>query len=322
MTGRSLMTAIRYERFGGPDVMQLVEVPAPEPGPGQVRVALHAASVIPADWKLRAGELQHLFSIGFPKIPGRDGAGVVTKLGDGVDYVTLGAKVCVVAQHTEQGTYAQAIVRDRDSIVELPADLSFEQGAALMHAGICAWIALVETANLQRGMRILVHAGAGAIGGLAVQLAHHIGAHVAATCRSANVDYVAAFGADEVVAYDREDFAEKLRGYDVVLDLMGGDVHRRSYAVLRRGGHMVCLHAAPIRDQSQDFGIRLSFAPIHDRRYTLEAVTDLARRGVLRPQIRDRMPLTQAVEAHRRLERNEVTRGRLVLQIPPYEIVP
>jgi len=316
------MTAIRYERFGGPDVMQLVEVPAPEPGPGQVRVALHAASVIPADWKLRAGELQHLFSIGFPKIPGRDGAGVVTKLGDGVDYVTLGAKVCVVAQHTEQGTYAQAIVRDRDSIVELPADLSFEQGAALMHAGICAWIALVETANLQRGMRILVHAGAGAIGGLAVQLAHHIGAHVAATCRSANVDYVAAFGADEVVAYDREDFAEKLRGYDVVLDLMGGDVHRRSYAVLRRGGHMVCLHAAPIRDQSQDFGIRLSFAPIHDRRYTLEAVTDLARRGVLRPQIRDRMPLTQAVEAHRRLERNEVTRGRLVLQIPPYEIVP
>jgi len=316
------MTAIRYERFGGPDVMQLVEVPAPEPGPGQVRIALHAASVIPADWKLRAGELQHLFSIGFPKIPGRDGAGVVTKLGEGVDYVALGAKVCVVAQHTEQGTYAQAIVRDRDSIVGLPANLSFEQGAALMHAGICAWIALVETAELQPGMRILVHAGAGAIGGLAVQLAHHIGAHVAATCRSANVDYVAAFGADEVVAYDREDFAEKLRGYDVVLDLIGGDVHRRSYAVLRRGGHMVCLHAAPIRDQSQDFGVRLSFAPIHDRRYALEAVADLARRGVLRPQIRDRLPLTQAVEAHRRLEGNEVSRGRLVLRIPPYEIVP
>ena len=317
---RSLMTAIRYERFGGPDVMQLVEVPAPEPGPGQVRIALHAASVIPADWKLRAGELQHLFSIGFPKIPGRDGAGVVTKLGDGVDYVALGAKVCVVAQHTEQGTYAQAIVRDRDSIVGLPANLSFEQGAALMHAGICAWIALVETAKLQPGMRILVHAGAGAIGGLAVQLTHHIGAHVAATCRSANVDYVAAFGADEVVAYDREDFAEKLRGYDVVLDLIGGDVHRRSYAVLRRGGHMVCLHAAPIRDQSQDFGVRLSFAQIHDRHYALEAVADLARRGVLRPQIRDHLPLAQAADAHRRLEGNEVTRGRLVLQIPPYEI--
>jgi NADPH:quinone reductase-like Zn-dependent oxidoreductase len=313
------MTAIRYDRFGGPDVMQLVEVPVPQPGPGQVRVALHAASVIPADWKLRAGQLQHLFSIGLPKIPGRDGAGIVTKLGDGVDYIALGAAVCVVAQHVEQGTYAQAIVRDRESIVEMPANLSFDQGAALMHAGICAWIALVETAKLDPGMRILVHAGAGAIGGLAVQLAHHIGAHVAATCRSANVNYVAALGADDVVAYDREDFAEKLRGFDVVLDLMGGDVHQRSYAVLQRGGHMICLHAAPIRDQSQDFGIRLGFAPIHDRRYALEAVADLARSGVLRPQIRDRLPLAQAVDAHRRLESNEVTRGRLVLQIPPYE---
>jgi NADPH:quinone reductase-like Zn-dependent oxidoreductase len=316
------MTAIRYERFGGPEVMQLVKVPVPEPGPGEVRVALHAASVIPADWKLRAGELQDLFSISFPKIPGRDGAGVVTKLGDSVDYVALGAKVCVVAQHTEQGTYAQAIVRDRDSIVELPSNLSFEQGAALMHAGICAWIALVETARLQRGMRILIHAAAGAIGGLAVQLAHHIGAQVAATCRSANVDYVAALGADEVVAYDREDFAEQLRGFDVVLDLIGGDVHRRSYAVLRRGGHIICLHAAPIQNQSQDFGVRLNFAPIHDRRYALEAVADLARRDVLRPQIRDHLPLAHAAEAHRRLEGNAVTRGRLVLQIPPYKTVP
>jgi NADPH:quinone reductase-like Zn-dependent oxidoreductase len=321
MTGPSLMTAIRYDRFGGPDVMKLVELPAPEPGPGQVRVALHAASVIPADWKLRAGELQHLFAIDFPKIPGRDGAGVVTKVGAGVDYVALGAKVCVVAQHSEPGTYAQAIVRERDSIVELPDNLSFDQGAALMHAGICAWIALIETAKLERGMRILVHAGAGAIGGLAVQLADHIGAHVAATCRSANIDYVAALGADEVVAYDREDFSEKLGGFDIVLDLIGGDVHRRSYAVLRRGGHMICLHAAPIRDQSQDFGVRLSFAPIHDRHDALAAVADLARRGVLRPQIRDRVPLAQAADAQRRLECNEVTRGRLVLQIEPYETV-
>jgi NADPH:quinone reductase-like Zn-dependent oxidoreductase len=319
MAGQSLMTAVRYDRFGGPGVMKLVEVSAPKPGRGQVQVALHAASVIPGDWKLRAGQLQHLFSIGFPKIPGRDGAGVVTELGDGADYVVLGAKVCVVAQHTEQGTYAQAIVRDRESIVELPANLSFDQGAALMHAGICAWIALVETAKLKRAMRILVHAGAGAIGGLAVQLSHHIGAHVAATCRSANVDYVTALGADEVVAYDREDFTEKLATFDVVLDLIGGDVHRRSYAVLRRGGHMICLHAAPIQDRSRDFGIRLSFAPIHDRRYALEAVADLASRGVLQPQIRARLPLAQAVDAHCRLERNEVTRGRLVLQIPPYE---
>src|SRR5881227_716331 len=110
------MQAIRYARYGGPDVLQREEVPLPEPGPGEVRVDLRAASVIPADWKVRAGHLKSLFPIAFPKIPGRDGAGVVSKLGAGVNYVALGTPVCVVAQHVEAGTYAQAIIRDRNSI--------------------------------------------------------------------------------------------------------------------------------------------------------------------------------------------------------------
>ena len=187
------MQAVRYARYGGPEVLRHEDVPLPEPGPGQVRVDLRAASVIPADWKVRAGQLQHLFPISFPKIPGRDGAGVIGKLGAGVDCVSPGAKVCVVAQHIEAGTYAQAIIRDRDSIVALPPNLSFEQGAALMHAGICAWICLTETAQLQSGMRLLVHAGAGAIGGLAIQLARYLGAHVVTTAARAamNADYVA-----------------------------------------------------------------------------------------------------------------------------------
>ena len=310
------MQAIQYEQYGGPDVLRLVEVEDPEPGPGQVRVALRAASVIPADWKVRAGHLRKYFSITLPKIPGRDGAGVVTKLGSGVDYIKLGAPVCVVAQHVEPGTYAQAIVRDRESLVPLPENLSFAEGAALMHAGICAWICLMECAELKRGMRLLVQGGAGAIGGISVQLAGSLGAHVAATCRSTNADYVRGLGADEVIAYDREDFAEKLRDYDVVLDLIGGDVHRRSYPVLKRGGHMVCLIAAPIEDRSGEYGVRLSVPRIHDKRHVLDAVADLARRGVIRPQIAGVLPLAQAAEAHRRMESNSVSRGRLVLDIP------
>ena len=311
------MQAIRYARYGGPEVLRLEDVPLPVPGPGQVRVDLRAASVIPADWKVRAGHLKHLFPISFPKIPGRDGAGVVGKVGAGVDDVAHGAPVCVVAQHVEAGTYAQAIIRDRESLVALPSNLDFEQGAALMHAGICAWICLVETAQLQSGMRVLIHGGAGAIGGLAIQLARHRGAHVVTTCRADNVAYVAALGAHEVIAYDREDFARTPQRFDVVLDLIGGDVHARSYAVLKKGGHMVCLIAAPFVDRAEEFGVRVTVARIHDRRPALEAVAALAAQGVLRPQISARMALADAAEAHRAMEANLVTRGRIVLQVPP-----
>ena len=145
------MQAISYKEFGDPSVLRLVDVPDPEPGPGQVRVDLRAASVIPADWKLRAGHLKAYFPISLPKIPGRDGAGIVTRLGPGVDYVALGAPVCVVAHHLEAGTYAQAIVRDRDSIVPLPPHLGFGEGAALMHAGICA------CNILKAGYKVVVH---------------------------------------------------------------------------------------------------------------------------------------------------------------------
>lgn len=298
-------------------MLELATAPDPEPGPGQVRVDLRAASVIPGDCKLRAGHLQHLFPIAFPKIPGRDGAGIVGKIGAGVDDIALGARVGVVAQHIEPGTYAQAIVRDRESIVPLPDSIGFDEGAALMHAGICAWICLVETAQLRAGMRLLVHGGAGAIGGLAVQLAHHLGAHVAATCRADNVDYVRSLGADEVVAYDRADFTHEAADFDTVLDLIGGDVHERSYAVLKRGGHMVCLLAKPFENRAAQFDVRVTTPRIHDGREVMEAVVGLAARGVLRPQICARLPLADAREAHRRLEANIVTRGRIVLQIPP-----
>ena len=311
------MQAIRYEQYGGPDVLRLVEVPDPEPGPGQVRVDVRAASVIPGDWKVRAGHLKQYFPITLPKIPGRDGAGVVTKLGLGVDYIAVGTPVCVVAQHVEPGTYAQAIVRDRESLTPLPPNLGFDEGAALIHAGVCSWICLVETAGLKPGMRVLVHGGSGAIGGLAVQLARHLGAHVAATCRAVNADYVKDLGAHQVVAYDRGDFAEELSGFDVVFDLIGGDVHRRSYPVLKKGGHMVCLIAAPFENCAAEFGVRVSVPRITDPRHVLDAVVDLAARGVLKPQICARMELAQAAEAQRRLEQGLITRGRIILQIPP-----
>lgn len=310
------MKAILYRQFGTPDVLELVDMVEPVPGPGQVRVALRAASVIPGDCKLRAGHLQAHFKVTFPKIPGRDGAGLVTAVGSGVTYARAGDEVCVVAPHTESGTYAQAIVRDAATIIAKPPALGFEAAAAVTHAGCCAWIMLVETAQVQRGMKVLVHAGAGAIGGLAVQLAAHFGADVISTCRAANAEYVRGLGAHRVIAYDRDDFTQHVRDCDVVVDLIGGAVHDRSYGVLRRGGHMVYLIAEPVRDRSAEFGVRLSRPVIHDAPHVMRAVIDLAAAQALRPQICDVLPLAAAADAHRRFEAGQVSRGRLVLRMP------
>lgn len=309
------MRAIQYDRFGGPEVLYLADVPPATPGPGEVQVALHAASVIPGDCKLRSGLLRDHFDVTFPKIPGRDGAGVVTALGEGVADFAIGDRVCVVAPHTEPGTYAEIIVRPADNVVPLPPGLDFAAGAALMHAGVCAWLCLVQTAAVAAGMRVLVHGGAGAIGGLAVQLARHLGAHVSATCRSSNVAYVQELGAHRVIAYDREDFAKHLAGMDVVLDLVGGATHARSYEVIRPGGHMVCLITTSFENRSAELGVRVSLARIEDSAEALHAVTSLAASGALRPQICDQLPLAEAARAHLRLERHGVSRGRLILAI-------
>lgn len=311
------MKAILYERFGGPEIMAYRDAPDPEPGPGEVLVDLRAASVIPADWKLRAGKLKALFPVTFPKIPGRDGCGIVGAVGPGVGYAAPGDRVCVIAQHTEQGTHAQRIVRGADGLVRMPRGMDFPEAAALMHAGICAWICLVETVGLRPGQRVLIHGGAGAIGGMAVQLARHLGAEVATTCGARNLDHAREMGAHEAIAYDRDDFADTAARYDVVFDLIGGEVHRRSYPVLKPGGHMVCLRAEPIEDRSARYGVTVSVPMVHDSREALDATVGLAEAGVFRPRIAARMPLDRAAEAHRMLEGGQVSRGRIVLDIPP-----
>ena len=310
------MKAICFAKFGGPEVLTLEEISTPvAPGPREVLIEVEAACVTPGDWKLRAGHLQQMFPVSLPCIPGRDGAGLVAAVGHAVDYARPGDAVCFVAERTVQGSYATLIVRDAANVVPLPPGLSFAQGAALMQAGICAWIALVDTAGLRRGQRILIHAGAGAIGGMAIQIAKHLGSFVATTCSACNAAYARGLGADLVIAYDREDFAGKLAGYDVVLDLVGGEVHRRSYAVLAKGGTLVWLLARPIVDRSAEFGVRTIQAQIHDDPGALAGVTDLARRGALKPQVSRIMPFAEAADAHRMLEAKENSRGRIVLDV-------
>jgi len=307
--------AIQFSRFGPPAVLKLEEVPTPVPGTGEVLVAIEAASVTPGDAKLRAGLLQSIFPVSLPCMPGRDGAGRIAAAGREVDYARVGDAVCFVAERTVQGSYATHIVRDAHSIVPLPAKLSFAEGAALMHAGTCAWIALVDTARLQPGQRLLVHGGSGAIGGMAVQIARHLGAHVAATCSARNADHVRSLGADEVIPYDRENFWEGRRDFDVVLDLVGGETHERSYPLLRKGGTLVWLIAKPFTDRSAQFGVRTVQAHIVDSPRVNAAVVELAGSGAIKALVSRVMPLAQAAQAHHLVESGQASRGRIVLEM-------
>ncbi|MDE1991224.1 MAG: NADP-dependent oxidoreductase [Rhizobiaceae bacterium] len=305
------MKAILYGEHGPADVMKYVELPDPSAGPGEVLVKLAAASVAPFDWKLRAGHLKAHFTLPMPSVPGRDGAGEIIALGEGVTGFSVGDRVSVMAGVFAQGGYAEKIAADVKNVVRIPDNLDFLQAAALSNAGLSAWIC-VRTAEVKSGDKVLVHAGAGAVGGLLVQLCHFIGADVTATCRAANRDYVLGLGANRVIAYDEEDFSA-LRDQDVVFDLMGGEVHDKSYQVLRSGGRLIWLVADPFLDRSAEFGVTVTRAMISDDREVLQSMMDLAESGLIKPQIARTIPLAEAAEAHRLMEAGAISRGRLLL---------
>jgi NADPH:quinone reductase-like Zn-dependent oxidoreductase len=307
------MKAVLYRSYGGPEVLNYVDLPDPAPGPDDVLVRLEAACVAPLDWKLRQGILSAHFQVSFPAVPGRDGVGIVEALGPGVIDLVPGDRVCVMAGQTQQGTYAEKIALPRRNVTLSPSNLTPVQAVAGLNAGVNAYTCFAM-ADVQRGHRVLVHGGSGAVGGILVQLCHGQGAEVFATCRAANRDYVHGLGADHVIAYDSEDFAD-LRDIDIVFDVIGGDVHDRSYNVLRRGGMLIYLHALPIVDRGAEFGVtvKLGYTGADDDPQTILRVLDLMANGAFVPQVSSTLPLGEATAAHRQIQAGEVTRGRLVL---------
>src|SRR3990172_7813287 len=249
--------------------MHLADLPDPVPATDEVLIAVRAVSVGPGDCKTRSGSLHGFHPASFPKIPGRSGAGIVVARGARADFATIGDLVCFSTPHTESGSCAELVARPRDQIGRVPPPLDAVAAAAVGHPGVCAWIALVETARIEPRMRVLVQGGSGTIGAQAIQPAKHLGARVSATARRKNAAYVERLGADEVIAFDEGGDAGRGR-VDVVLDTVGGETHRRSYAALRAGGVLVYLRAAPIDETPARTDVRTLLARIDDRREGLE----------------------------------------------------
>lgn len=306
------MRAVWYEDYGPPSVLRVGERDTPEPGVGQLRVRLLASALAQIDVKLRAGALREHFALSLPKVPGRDGVGVVEAIGPGVAGWRLGDAVCVLAAPLDDGTSASHIVCDATRVVPRPEALTLAQSAALLQPGVSAWAA-VTTAALQPGMRVLVHGGSGAVGALVLQHARALGVHTVATCRHDHLDHTLAQGADAVIAYDREDF-DHLRGLDVVFDFVGGHTHARSYPLLRPGGTIVYLVAAPFEDRGAAHGVKVVRAVVSDAPEALRGVAHAAREGFYRPLVSHSVPLSEVAAAHAALENGQVQRGRIVFE--------
>ena len=306
------MKAVEFDGYGGPEVLNFVEAPSPVCAPGEAIIEMHVASVNPVDGKIRAGRLKPL-PPSFPARTGRDGAGIVQAVGDGVSKDLIGRRICFFAPRG-QGTWAEEVVMPASVLSPLPDEISFADAAAISLAGTSAWIGLVETAAIKPGMRVLIHAGAGGVGGIAVQLARHLGATVIATCSRSNVDYVKGLGATEAIAYDEVPFEDHVDNVDLVFDLIGGDVHRRSYPTLRRGGAIVYLNAEPVEDRGAEFGVSVTMAQVLPSQKALSSMVELLASGTLRSTLERELPFDAFAEAHRLSDSGHV-RGKIVLTI-------
>jgi len=315
------MQAMVIDDFGGTDGLHLAEVESPILGPDEVLICVAATSVNPIDWKICNGALRSRFPHRFPLIPGWDACGTVADRGQNVAEFTIGQPVYALCRKPEVqwGTYAEYVCIPAKAVAPIPAGLSFAAAASLPLVGLTAWQALFDFSELQSGETALIHAAAGGVGSLAVQLAKWAGATVIATTRAENHDYVRALGADHVIDYAREDFVTAISrltgdGVDVALSTVGGDVLPRSLQVLCPGGRLVSITGTPDQAAAAARGVKAGFVFVRPHGRQLRELTALVESGKLRPPAIAEMPLEHAAEALRRSQNGHV-RGKIVLTI-------
>jgi NADPH:quinone reductase-like Zn-dependent oxidoreductase len=324
------MRAQVYSQYGGPEVLQLRrDLPEPEPAAHEVLVEVRASAVNPVDWKVRRGNLRHFLRQSLPAIPGRDFYGVVIECGARATTVARGDWVFGLCSLRGPGSHADRICVPESHLALAPTRLRGIEAAALPLAGLTA-LQAVEAAGVRPEQRILVQGGAGAVGSLAVQYAIHLGAQVYATASASNLAYLREQGAT-AIDYRRERFEDQVRELDAVIDCVGGEIERRSFAVLRRGGKLVSV-AGPDPDAALDLravakhglsaparilaqltrGRRYAFVSARTDARQLVQLAKLVDKRVLDPRVDRSFALDQLAEAHRISERGGA-RGKLVV---------
>ncbi|AZF40494.1 Bifunctional protein: zinc-containing alcohol dehydrogenase [Pseudomonas sp. R1-43-08] len=331
------MKAFFIDRYGKQNGM-IGEVPDPAVGVHDVLVQVHATSVNPLDSKIRAGAFKLILPYKLPLILGNDLAGVVVRTGAAVTRFKPGDEVYARPPDAQIGTFAELIAVNEDALALKPSNLDMAQAASIPLAALTAWQALVETAQVKKGQTVLIHAGSGGVGTLAIQLAKHLGAFVATTTSTPNVEWVKALGADVVIDYKQQDFANELRDFDVVLNSLGTDVLEKSVKVLKPGGQLISLSGPPtaqfaqahglpwvlgqvmrllssgIRRKARKQGVSYAFLFMHADGVQLQEITSLIEAGVIRPVIDRSFPFTSTAEALRYVEQGRA-KGKVTITL-------
>jgi NADPH:quinone reductase-like Zn-dependent oxidoreductase len=308
------MKAVCIYAFGGPEVLKYESVPRPHPGPGEVLVRVHAAGVNPVDWKIREGHLQEMLHHTLPLILGWDVSGVVEGLGAGLTRLKLGDEVYSRPDIARDGAYAEFIVMKESEVALKPKSLDHVHAAALPLVGLTAWQTLFVAGGLAAGQRVLIHAAAGGVGHVAVQLAKWKGAHVIGTAAARNHDFLRQLGVDQVVDYDTERFEDVVQPVEVVLDTQGGDTQARSWKVLKPGGILVSIASPPSAETAAAHGVRQAFVFTQPNSGQLDELTQRVESEQLKVIVETILPLSDATRAQELSQRGHA-RGKIVLRV-------
>ena len=315
MTENTKMRAVRQDVLGGPEVLRVVELDRPKPGPSQILVRVHAAGLNPTDWKHRA---TGRFLGDPPFVLGWEASGVVEAVGLGVTLFAPGDEVFGMLPYPfGVGAFAEYVVGPTRAFAAKPANVDYVTAGAIPLAALTAWQALVDTANLRSGQRALIHAAAGGVGHFAVQIAKARGAYVIGTASAAKHDFLRRIGVDEPVDYREVDFAEVVSDVDVALDAVGGDYAVRSLDTLKPNGIVVSIIPSgdgTLAAEARRRGLRAKTLLVEADHAGMSAIAALVSAGSLRPEIAGVFPLEEAAKAHELGETNRTT-GKLVLEV-------
>ena len=310
------MKAVRIHTYGDASVLRYEEAPKPTVGDGDVLIRVVGSSVNPVDWKIREGHLKTMVPFHMPFIPGWDVSGVVESAGILATKFEVGDSVFSRPDIARDGTYAEFVSIRESEIARKPATISHIEAGVLPLAGLAAWESLVNVAKVGPGQRVLVHAAAGGVGSIAVQLAKARGAYVVGTASASNQALVESLGVDEFIDYKTQRLADATQRIDVVFDTVGGDAQRESWAVMAAGGIQVSIVSEPSSELAAKRGLRSAFVFIKPDAVALEEMAKLVDAGKLRPVVGAEFALEDIRRAHGLSESGHAI-GKIALYVGP-----
>jgi len=310
------MKAIVIDKYGDKEVLEEREIAQPVIQDDQVLLEIHATSINPIDWKVRAGYLKEMLPFEFPITLGWDAAGIIVEKGKNVSNFEVGDRVFARPATTRQGTYAEYVAVEENLLAQMPASMSFDEAAAIPLVGLTAWQCLVDFSEIKKDDKVLIHAGAGGVGNFAIQIAKSFGAYVVTTASGKNEEFVKSLGADKVIDYKKEDFSEMLHDFDIVLDSMGGEIQTKSYKVLKPHGKLVSVAQPPIEEETEKYQVDAGFVWLEPKGEQLQQLADMYESGKLKVVIGETFDFNEdsLKEAHA-LSETHHARGKIVIRV-------